>query len=460
MKLPFNIYALADAFDASLIPMWLYNPENLGFLAINDAAIDKYGYTREEFMAMTILDIRPKEDINRLMREVGSICRKGEADYNANRWRHVTRDGHIFHAEVFCTNFEYNGKSVRLVQAIDVDEKVKEERQRDAIDKLLDDHGNHLNFILSSINEVAWLAYADNLQLVYTNEACTTVFGYSSEEMILDRDIFKRCIHPEDLEDFIRSFKTMHTKGRVESTFRIYRKDGQLRYLKGTAVLKKGKDGHRDMCAGLTVDITDRKIAEDSLRQQKSNLKALINHSDNLIWSFNNDYRLISANDNYVSNVFQFTGLWLQQGDRLIDMPVGAELARAWKENYARVLSGESFKVIDTYCLQGVTVYTETSFTPMVDEGGRIIGGCCQCCDVTERLNYLRKVELQNRQLKEIAQMQSHQVRGPVATIMGLQQLMNLSDPADPINGEVLNGISESLIKLDMVIKEIDKRTY
>ena len=57
-------------FDASPTPMWVYDAESLAFLAVNDAAVRHYGYSREEFLAMTIKDIRPPEDVPQLLADV------------------------------------------------------------------------------------------------------------------------------------------------------------------------------------------------------------------------------------------------------------------------------------------------------------------------------------------------------------------------------------------------------
>lgn len=79
--------------------------------------------------------------------------------------------------------------------------------------------------------------------------------------------------------------------------------------------------------------------------------------------------------------------------------------------------------------------------------------------DVTEQRLYLYKIQSQNQRLKDIAWIQSHKVRAPVASILGLVQLFNLQQPEDPINSEVLQGISEAAATLDDVIKEINQKT-
>lgn len=79
--------------------------------------------------------------------------------------------------------------------------------------------------------------------------------------------------------------------------------------------------------------------------------------------------------------------------------------------------------------------------------------------DVTEQRLYMQKVQSQNQQLKDIAWIQSHKVRAPVASILGLIQLFNTDHPEDPINTEVLQGVSEAANMLDEVIKEINAKT-
>ncbi|MBW7913734.1 MAG: hypothetical protein H3C54_08590 [Taibaiella sp.] len=79
--------------------------------------------------------------------------------------------------------------------------------------------------------------------------------------------------------------------------------------------------------------------------------------------------------------------------------------------------------------------------------------------DVTEQRLYLEKIQTQNQRLKDIAWIQSHKVRAPVASILGLVQLFNKDNPEDPINLEILQGVTEAANTLDGVIKEINAKT-
>lgn len=95
----------------------------------------------------------------------------------------------------------------------------------------------------------------------------------------------------------------------------------------------------------------------------------------------------------------------------------------------------------------------------ILNENGTIamINGTLQ--DVTEQRLYIQKIQLQNQKLKDIAWIQSHKVRSPVATIMGLIQLFNKEDMTDPVNQQVLEGLEEAALNLDEVIKEINAKT-
>lgn len=79
--------------------------------------------------------------------------------------------------------------------------------------------------------------------------------------------------------------------------------------------------------------------------------------------------------------------------------------------------------------------------------------------DVTEQRLYIQKIQMQNQRLKDIAWIQSHKVRAPVASILGLVQLFNKEEPADPMNIEILQGVTEAAHTLDDVIKEINAKT-
>ncbi|MDP3685021.1 MAG: PAS domain S-box protein, partial [Ignavibacteria bacterium] len=111
-------------FDGNPHPMWVYDLDNLNFLLVNDAAIIKYGYTREEFLKMNLKDIRPVEDIDKLLDDV----KKGSDEISfSGEWRHKNKKGDIFLVEIISHSIFFNQKNARLVLANDITERKRSE---------------------------------------------------------------------------------------------------------------------------------------------------------------------------------------------------------------------------------------------------------------------------------------------------------------------------------------------
>src|SRR5690242_10102791 len=88
---------LGQLFQYNPLPMWVYDLETLVFLVVNNAAIESYGFSEEEFLKMTIKDIRPARELPALLAEI----EKDRPDLeHAGEWRHRTKDGRIIIVEI------------------------------------------------------------------------------------------------------------------------------------------------------------------------------------------------------------------------------------------------------------------------------------------------------------------------------------------------------------------------
>src|SRR6266852_4005096 len=114
-------------FDASPQAMWVFDAETLRFLAVNDAAVKRYGYSRDEFLRMTILDIRPPEDVPALNDRLERLAEGGAT--SANIWRHRKANGELMDVEVTSHAIELSGRRARLVVSIDVTERLRAEEK-------------------------------------------------------------------------------------------------------------------------------------------------------------------------------------------------------------------------------------------------------------------------------------------------------------------------------------------
>lgn len=107
-------------------PMWIYDQSSLQFLQVNEAAINAYGYTASEFAAMTIADIRPAEDVPKLLDDVKQ---DRPILQDSGEWRHKHKDGRIMHVHIISHHICFNNQEAVLVAANDITEKKQLERR-------------------------------------------------------------------------------------------------------------------------------------------------------------------------------------------------------------------------------------------------------------------------------------------------------------------------------------------
>jgi PAS domain S-box-containing protein len=109
-------------FESNPYPMWAFDLETLAFLEVNGAAVAHYGWTREEFLRMTVADIRPEETLPAFQENIDAV-RRGPTAPTTGPWRHRKKDGGEIQVEVAATTIRFHGRRARLVLAADVTEK-------------------------------------------------------------------------------------------------------------------------------------------------------------------------------------------------------------------------------------------------------------------------------------------------------------------------------------------------
>ena len=125
------IHALEEAkirysrlFHLSPQPMWVYDIETLQFLDVNQAALDKYGYAINEFLALKITDIRSEKEIPKMLKTVYET--RNDVTRNHKRiFRHKTKDHQIIDVEIHSNLIKFNEKTARLILAKDITKKLK-----------------------------------------------------------------------------------------------------------------------------------------------------------------------------------------------------------------------------------------------------------------------------------------------------------------------------------------------
>lgn len=171
-------------------PMWIYDLQTLAFLEVNDAAVNHYGYTREEFTGMTLKDIRPVEDIPLLLDSIQT-----ESPYQSPKEgiKHLKKSGEVIFVEITAQIISFNGQPARHVLINDITER------RNAEEKLK--HVTRLYAVLSQINQT--IVHTRNPEALY-HQICKIAVDYGQFRMawigLLDEEVQK--INPVASEGF------------------------------------------------------------------------------------------------------------------------------------------------------------------------------------------------------------------------------------------------------------------
>jgi PAS domain S-box-containing protein len=147
-------------FDKSPLPKWIYDENTLKFLEVNDTAVEDYGYSRNEFLSMSIADIRPVEDLGRLRADVANV-RSSPGAFRTGRWRHRKKNGDIIDVDVVAHAIEFEGHPARMVVASDITEGRRFEEQLKRLNTDLAKRASELAASNAELERFAYIASHD-----------------------------------------------------------------------------------------------------------------------------------------------------------------------------------------------------------------------------------------------------------------------------------------------------------
>jgi diguanylate cyclase (GGDEF)-like protein/PAS domain S-box-containing protein len=159
-------------FECNPGPMWVYDVETLRFLAVNEAAVARYGYSQEEFLQMTIRDIRPPADVPRLLETVAKIDANGDRHQSIGVWTHIDRTGREFKVEINGHPMVFDGRRAKLVLVHDITDRLRAEENLRLI-----------GHVFESSQEGMFITDA-NTRFIAVNKAFTRITGYTLEDVI------------------------------------------------------------------------------------------------------------------------------------------------------------------------------------------------------------------------------------------------------------------------------------
>jgi len=147
-------------FYKSPLPKWIYDEETLRFLEVNEAAVRLYGYSQEEFLGMTLKDIRPDDDLGGLLEDIAAVRREPMA-YHESQRRHRKRSGDVMDVLVSGHPVEVGGRRARMVAVSDITERKRYEQQLQLLNTDLARRADELASSNAELERFAYIASHD-----------------------------------------------------------------------------------------------------------------------------------------------------------------------------------------------------------------------------------------------------------------------------------------------------------
>jgi len=322
-----------------------------------------------------------------------------------------------------------------------------------------------LSFLFDDHPQPMWIFELSTLQILKVNQTAIKKYGYAEEEFLQLRI---NDLRPADEQDNLyqhlkrkRLTKAATQGSNYGGVWKHLDKNGTSFFVEITSHSVKFND--KDCRVVVAADASEKMLFQEELIWTKSNLEALINNTEDQIWSVDKHMRYVYMNRAYRYLISQITGTEPKDGDYTHLHPGFDEKeVEKWNQYYSRALAGERYTIVTESIdpLTGKQHSFEVSFNPIYKIKGDVTGVGCFARDITTWLETEKAMVEQNERLRNIASVTSHELRRPVASMLGLIDLLDRENFFNPDNKEIIEHLLVVGKEIDDVIRLIVDQSF
>ncbi|MBO6525191.1 MAG: PAS domain S-box protein [Balneolaceae bacterium] len=390
-------------------------------IGANSAALNLYGYSKEELLSMTTYQIRPESEIEFYER---IIERNNELNLdesiNAVRATHQKKNGELIKVDIHWKSISLDQVKGRLILVNDVTEKVKYENElieTNTVLKTLIDSAPIGVFTVDSTGKI----------LDVWNSQCESIFGWTHEEV---RGRFLPYAIKENIEDAKEKIDEVFEKGETKLVeINRHTKQAKPITLREYLTPIKDNDGNIEKLMLLIEDISDQKSIENALVNSERKYRNLVEASKDLVWRIDPEGKF-----NFVNSASkEILGYSPDELTGTSFAPlILPEKIEETLQIHRDVIEGKSFDNFDLTMVKkdGRITYLSAKAYPMRDSEGNIVGCSGTATDITHILEYQQKLEVSLKEKEVLIKEIHHRVKNNLAVISGLfaLQAMTMED--------------------------------